>query len=164
MIEKLNPKPLLIITIIAVLSAIATVYKTYSTPSNSITLTKTDIPTQPPISSSYTPAPALQKKILIQLTGQVPNPGIYQVTPNQRIHDILIQTGGLLPNADSQKINLTAKIKDGMHIKIPEKKAPTSPKKPTQKKEKSTPQKKAPKKSKTISATTPPPTLKINTR
>ena len=59
------------------------------------------------------------KKIQIQVSGAVQNPGIYHLEENQRIHDAIHKAGGALTNADLGKINLASKLKDGSQIFIP---------------------------------------------
>jgi len=57
------------------------------------------------------------------LTGAVQNPGVYEIKDNERLIDLIIRSGGLLDMADqfamSEKLNLSAKLKDEEKIFIP---------------------------------------------
>ncbi len=58
-------------------------------------------------------------KITIDISGEVKSPGVYELPFNSRVNDALIAAGGLLPNGNTQVINLAAKINDGQKIFIP---------------------------------------------
>ena len=75
---------------------------------------------------STTPSPV--KKVWIQISGAVLNPGIYEVTANQRVGTVLSVAGGVLPTADLNRINLVTRIKDGKWIRIPFQKSKKNPK------------------------------------
>lgn len=60
-----------------------------------------------------------RQKITIHIAGAVSNPGVYQVTPNQRVLEVLPVAGTLLVGANLDKINLATRIKDGQRILIP---------------------------------------------
>ena len=57
--------------------------------------------------------------VMIQLSGSVLRPGVYEVTENQRVGDVLSVAGGVLPNANLDRVNLVRFVADGMRIKIP---------------------------------------------
>ena len=65
-------------------------------------------------------------KKYVYLTGAVQNPGVYEIKDNERLVDLIIRSGGLLDIADqsaiSEKLNLSAKLKDEDKIFIPFKK------------------------------------------
>lgn len=77
-----------------------------------------------PVSPKTVSSTPSQSKIWIHIAGQVPFPGLYAVTPNQRVKDVLPLAGGLLPDANLDKVNLVQRIKDGQKITIP--KSPTA--------------------------------------
>ncbi len=58
------------------------------------------------------------KKIVVQVDGAVKNPGVYQVTSNMYLYELLLLVEPL-PDADLQKFNLAEIIKDGSRFKIP---------------------------------------------
>ena len=62
---------------------------------------------------------SVKDTVMIQLSGAVLRPGVYEVTENQRVGDVLAVGGGVLPNANLDRINLVRFITDGMRIKIP---------------------------------------------
>jgi len=68
---------------------------------------------------------SLEKKIIkIDIEGAVEQPGVYEMTNDSRIQDVLITAGGLTAKANrkyvSETINLSQKIYDGQKIFIPE--------------------------------------------
>ncbi|MEK9657441.1 MAG: helix-hairpin-helix domain-containing protein [bacterium] len=58
----------------------------------------------------------------IHIAGAVNKPGVYHINHGKRVMDIIEQAGGLKTNANLDKVNLAAKIKDGKRIFIPFKK------------------------------------------
>ena len=59
------------------------------------------------------------QKIVIHITGQVKNEGIYELEENSRIADCIEKAGGLTNEADIKEINLAYILEDGMKIYIP---------------------------------------------
>ncbi|MGG3688465.1 helix-hairpin-helix domain-containing protein [Caldifermentibacillus hisashii] len=55
----------------------------------------------------------------VDIKGAVMNPGVYTVTGNERVIDIIEKAGGLLDDADIVKVNLSQKVMDEMVIYIP---------------------------------------------
>lgn len=79
-------------------------------------------PTQgEPIKLRPVPTPG---PILIHVSGEVVNPGIYSLPVNSRIKDVVESAGGLTEQADDSRINLVALISDGQKIQIPAKPVP----------------------------------------
>ena len=64
--------------------------------------------------------------IFVDIEGAVQNPGVYELSVNSRINDLLIRAGGLSAAADrdwvSKNINLAQKLQDGAKIYIPSQK------------------------------------------
>lgn len=54
----------------------------------------------------------------VDIKGQVVNPGIYSLSINSRVIDVIEKAGGLTENADTTVINLSKKISDEMVIII----------------------------------------------
>ena len=57
--------------------------------------------------------------LIVDIKGEILNPGIYEIEPNQRVMDIINLAGGLLEDADTSNINLSMKVEDEMVIIIP---------------------------------------------
>ena len=59
----------------------------------------------------------------VEVAGAVENPGVYKLSTNARIEDLLIAAGGLSANADREwmekSLNRAAKITDGQKIYMP---------------------------------------------
>lgn len=57
--------------------------------------------------------------VTIQVEGAVVNPGIYRLPMGARIKDAIQAAGGLRTDANTSKLNLVAKLKDGQRISVP---------------------------------------------
>lgn len=66
---------------------------------------------------------AQAKTVRVQVSGAVLEPGIYDVPASCRVEEAITAAGGLTENADSERINLVRKVRDGMQIRVPVKKA-----------------------------------------
>lgn len=69
-----------------------------------------------PISLSPPPTPL---PLVVHVSGSVTNPGVYTLSIDSRIKDAIEAAGGLLPEADVQRLNLAAPLQDGDLIWIP---------------------------------------------
>jgi competence protein ComEA len=73
--------------------------------------------TQPPrgepikLLPAPTPAP-----LLVYVSGEVNQPGLYTLSPGSRINEAIQSAGGFTENADSSRINLAAIVQDGEQI------------------------------------------------
>ena len=56
-------------------------------------------------------------------TKTVLEPGIYDVPASCRVEEAIAAAGGLTENADSERVNLVRKVRDGMQIRVPVQKA-----------------------------------------
>ena len=59
------------------------------------------------------------KKKKVHITGEVRNPGLYELEEGSRILDIINLAGGITPEANLDKVNLAYQISDGQKVKIP---------------------------------------------
>lgn len=55
----------------------------------------------------------------VQVSGAVLEPGIYDVPANCRVEEAIAAAGGMTENADSERVNLVRKVRDGMQIRVP---------------------------------------------
>jgi competence protein ComEA len=66
---------------------------------------------------------ASEERIFVYLEGAVEKPGVYELPPEARLNDLLIQAGGLGAQADrewvAQNLNLAQKLADGAKIYLP---------------------------------------------
>lgn len=64
-------------------------------------------------------------KIIVEISGEVLKPGVYELEVGSRVNDLLIAGGGLSSQADREwvgkNINLAQKLVDGVKIYIPQK-------------------------------------------
>ena len=55
----------------------------------------------------------------VYITGEVVRPGVYEVSPGDRMYLAVEKAGGFTLEADTQGVNLASPLEDAMHIKIP---------------------------------------------
>lgn len=73
--------------------------------------------------SAVTSKAVQAKTVRVQVSGAVLEPGIYDVPANCRVEEVIAAAGGLTENADSERVNLVRKVRDGMQIRVPVQKA-----------------------------------------
>ena len=73
--------------------------------------------------SAVTSKAVQTKTVRVQVSGAVLEPGIYDVPANCRVEEAIAAAGGLAENADSERVNLVRKVRDGMQIRVPVQKA-----------------------------------------
>ena len=69
--------------------------------------------------SAVTSKAAQAKTVRVQVSGAVLEPGIYNVPASCRVEEAIAAAGGLTENADSERVNLVRKVRDGMQIRVP---------------------------------------------
>ena len=57
--------------------------------------------------------------LVVEVSGEVAQPGVYSLPLKSRIGDAIDAAGGVLPSADTSRINLAAFLEDGMRIHVP---------------------------------------------
>ena len=67
-----------------------------------------------------------QAPVVIQIIGEVVKPGVYTLPDGSRVQDAVAAAGGLLADANSNSVNLAARLDDGRQINIPPQNASTS--------------------------------------
>lgn len=73
--------------------------------------------------SAVTSKAAQAKTVRVQVSGAVLEPGIYDVPASCRVEEAIAAAGGMTENADSERVNLVRKVRDGMQIRVPVQKA-----------------------------------------
>ena len=68
-------------------------------------------------------------KVYVDIKGEVKNPGVYEVTDDMIVNQVIEKAGGLTNNADTEYLNLSKKVKDEMVIIVYSKKEITTVKK-----------------------------------
>ncbi|GAP14714.1 competence protein ComEA helix-hairpin-helix repeat region [Longilinea arvoryzae] len=66
------------------------------------------------------PAPTLSP-IMVDVSGEVLNPGVYTLQPDSRVMEAVAAAGGLLDGADVSRVNLAGRVQDGDKVWIPAK-------------------------------------------
>ncbi len=57
--------------------------------------------------------------IVVQISGEVINPGIYEIESGSRLNDLVLKAGGYTSHANQDSVNLALILKDEMKINIP---------------------------------------------
>ncbi|MBS1704730.1 MAG: helix-hairpin-helix domain-containing protein [Armatimonadetes bacterium] len=57
--------------------------------------------------------------IMVEIRGQVQNPGLYELPAGARMNDLIKKAGGLSREADNNRINLADPLVDGCKVNIP---------------------------------------------
>jgi competence protein ComEA len=71
---------------------------------------------QPVPTPQTTPTP---QDVVVYISGAVQQPDVYALPHDARIKDVVLAAGGFLEDADSEQVNLAARIEDEQHIHIP---------------------------------------------
>lgn len=65
--------------------------------------------------------------VYVYITGEIRNPGVYKLSEDARIFQLVEMAGGFTSKADSESLNLAENVSDGTHIHIGAKTSPESP-------------------------------------
>lgn len=117
--KKINFKIILIILIVTIVGITTYYFKTKDESVENIEVEETNTQSQETNTEENI---AVESKIKVYITGEVHNPGLYEIAENSRIADAIEVAGNLTENAFIDKINLAYVLEDGMKIYIPNKK------------------------------------------
>lgn len=56
---------------------------------------------------------------VVDIKGAIVSPGVYEVSADARLHDVILTAGGFTSDADQHQINLAQKVQDEMIIIVP---------------------------------------------
>ena len=74
-------------------------------------------------SKNQASASATQSKITVDIEGAVLMPGVYEIAPGSKVHDVIVASGGISAQADrkwfAKNLNQGATLTDGQKIYIP---------------------------------------------
>ena len=59
------------------------------------------------------------ESMLVQAAGAVVSPGVYRLSGDARVVDVIDAAGGLAPGADPNRLSLAAKVSDGERVYVP---------------------------------------------
>lgn len=63
----------------------------------------------------------IEGKAIVDIKGEIRNPGVYELDIDARVNDVIQLAGGFTNTADQSMINLAQKVHDEMIIIVPEK-------------------------------------------
>ena len=64
-------------------------------------------------------SPTKEAALYVDIKGAVKHPGVYKIASNERVSTVIQRAGGLLEQADIQRVNLAQKLADQAVIYIP---------------------------------------------
>lgn len=70
-------------------------------------------------SASAVAPTATPSEIWVHISGRVANPGLYPMQPGQRVADVVLRAGGVLPDGDVSGLNLARRLTDEAQYHIP---------------------------------------------
>lgn len=59
------------------------------------------------------------EQLIVDIKGEIENPGVYTLDPGARIRDLVQQAGGFTTDADERQINLAQRVQDEMIVIVP---------------------------------------------
>ncbi|MFP5113674.1 helix-hairpin-helix domain-containing protein [Bacillaceae bacterium C204] len=117
-----------IYVLIGALIAIGGIYYFYvsdsvmPSPANTVTMEENFQADEKEIGNKQTEKqPELPDKIMVDVKGQIKQPGVYQANTGERVIDVISRAGGLTDKADQGLVNFAEHVKDEMIIYIPAK-------------------------------------------
>ncbi len=86
-----------------------------------IKLEKSEVVSESPseISEQISPEPSPEVLIKVHVTGEVNNPGVFELKSGSRVDDAINSAGGATEDADLERINRADYIKDTQQIRVP---------------------------------------------
>lgn len=63
--------------------------------------------------------PPTPTPLMVHIAGEVKQPGLYEVSPEYRVDDLITLAGGFTTEADRAAVNLASRVFDGQKILIP---------------------------------------------
>lgn len=70
-------------------------------------------------STQRTAKKAQSETIRVQVTGAVLEPGIYELPAGSRAEAAIAAAGGLTADADTERVNMVRKLRDGVLLRVP---------------------------------------------
>ena len=63
--------------------------------------------------------PPTPSPLMVHIAGEVNHPGLYEVSPECRVDDLITLAGGFTAEADQAAVNLASRVLDGQKILVP---------------------------------------------
>ena len=119
MLEKIKNKSSIILIFIALLALISFyLYNQQNQPDNLTEQIEFDLINEVEAENEQSNH---QEVIVVDVKGEVNQPGIYEVNSEMRVHDVIQLASGLTDHADENQLNLAQKVIDEMIIQVPRK-------------------------------------------
>ncbi|TFJ94056.1 helix-hairpin-helix domain-containing protein [Lentibacillus salicampi] len=72
-----------------------------------------------PASEAEAEQSAADAEVMVDVKGEITQPGVYEIASGSRVNDVIEMAGGFTKDADQSMVNLAQKVQDEMVIKIP---------------------------------------------
>lgn len=81
---------------------------------------KTAVPDRVTVNNAPIEAPLAEKHAedFVYVSGAVVKPGVVKLPQGSRVQDAISAVGGITTEADTEKLNMAEKVKDGMHVRV----------------------------------------------
>lgn len=60
-----------------------------------------------------------EQQLIVHVCGAVVNPGVYTMESDDRVYEAIQAAGGVLPEADGDRLNQAGTLEDGMQLYVP---------------------------------------------
>lgn len=119
MLENLNRKQKIIISVIAMAIAFGIIIYIYTKDNSQNIELENDILVENTSDVQNNNNSNEENIVVVHITGSVKKPGIVRLKEGSRIEDAIESAGGITENADISKVNLAYVLDDGIKIRIP---------------------------------------------
>lgn len=111
--------PLLIACLTLVLIAAGVIISRQQQPAPLVIVEPTLTQQNTPVEVSATPT--VERTVKVYVSGAVAKPDVYALKASDRVKEAIEAAGGATPDADLEQINLAARLRDEMQIRVPHK-------------------------------------------
>ena len=112
-----DKKTLVKILSVMLILLVAAILKIHDSASADITIESVNADGEPGIEDTVT---EIEPQIIyVDISGAVIEPGVYQVSKETRLYEVIEMAGGLSDNADTDSVNRASFVEDGQKIIIP---------------------------------------------
>ena len=88
--------------------------------SDTISIEEADLETAAEERAGSTAGKDGESKVYVDVSGCVKKPGVYEVSADSRIFEVIELAGGVTPDADTSYINQAEPVTDGLKINVPD--------------------------------------------
>jgi competence protein ComEA len=105
-------------TVVALVVAVALAWRLLAAPATGAPESQLPMATRG-AASAVSPATSRGAEVVVHVAGAVVNPGVYRLSDGARAIDAISAAGGARSDADIARINLAARLTDGLRVYVP---------------------------------------------